>query len=179
MHIYLNQPHPVRERMSPITLSAEEQAMVDRELKALAKVSLRPVNKNHRVEFFEQRKVNAHVIQQVICQPNELLSRTKKMTQTSQEAIELINRVEAHAAESIERLITTTQRFEDVGKQLSAKVRSHAETMAAGVRRIQKTADFNEMERQVVLLERMATAMSTLADLEQRGMLAKVSSAMR
>ena len=85
----------------------------------------------------------------------------------------------AHAAESIERLITTTQRFEDVGKQLSAKVRSHAETMAAGVRRIQKTADFNEMERQVVLLERMATAMSTLADLEQRGMLAKVSSAMR
>jgi hypothetical protein len=45
--------------------------------------------------------------------------------------------------------------------------------------KVEKTANFSNLERYVNLLERAATAMSTLAELEKEGKLDKISSALK
>jgi hypothetical protein len=51
--------------------------------------------------------------------------------------------------------------------------------MAAGLAKVEKAANFDRLERMVDLLERAAVAMSTLAEMEKSGQLAKLSEAIK
>ena len=64
-------------------------------------------------------------------------------------------------------------------KKSSGDVRKAADDLAQGLVKVQKQADFNNLERYVLLLERAATAMSTLAELEKAGKLQKIAGALK
>jgi hypothetical protein len=51
--------------------------------------------------------------------------------------------------------------------------------MASGLIKMEKSANFNNLERYVSLLERAASAMQTLADLEKAGKLDKIAGALK
>lgn len=173
MNILKSQDHPIRQFLT------SQQQIIDDHFKKSAIGSLEPVQKSRHGDFYDAKKTTSYVIQTVMHEPNELLRRAKNMTNTTQDAIDLIQRVEAQAAEAVTKLTKTSQSLEDMGKEVSGKVRMHAERMAAGLRKIQSTANFAELERQTEVMERMAAAMSTLAELESRGVLAKISAAMK
>ena len=79
----------------------------------------------------------------------------------------------------ISDLMVTTEELQNNIKKVSGNVRKAADDLAAGLVKVEKTANFSNLERYVNLLERAATAMSTLAELEKEGKLNKISSALK
>jgi hypothetical protein len=80
---------------------------------------------------------------------------------------------------SASNLMTTTDELQANIKKVSGSVRKAADDLASGLAKVEKTANFSNLERYVSLLERAATAMSTLAELEKEGKLNKISSALK
>ena len=64
-------------------------------------------------------------------------------------------------------------------KKCSGDVRKAADDLASGLVKVEKTANFGNLERYVNLLERAATAMQTLAELEKAGKLDKIAGALK
>lgn len=64
-------------------------------------------------------------------------------------------------------------------KKCSGDVRQAANDLASGLGKVEKTANFSNLERYVNLLERAATAMQMLAELEKSGKLEKIAGALK
>lgn len=96
----------------------------------------------------------------------------EKATATAQEAEALFKR---HADSMLGSMATLQQ----AAKKASGGIRSAAEDLSGGLVRMEKQANFGNLERYVSLLERAATAMQLLADLEKSGRLDKIASALK
>ena len=110
----------------------------------------------------------------------EYLTRKAKMISTDYEkATEITETAEKMFKRNVNNLMATTEELQANIKKVSGNVRKAADDLAAGLSKVEKTANFSNLERYVSLLERAATAMSTLAELEKEGKLNKISSALK
>jgi len=110
----------------------------------------------------------------------EYLTRKAKMISTDYEkATEITETAEKMFKRNVNNLMVTTEELQANIKKVSGNVRKAADDLAAGLFKIEKTANFSNLERYVSLLERAATAMSILAELEKEGKLNKISSALK
>jgi len=108
------------------------------------------------------------------------LTRKAKMISTDfEKATEITETAEKMFKRNASNLMTTTEELQANIKKVSGNVRKAADDLAAGLSKVEKTANFSNLERYVSLLERAATAMSTLAELEKEGKLGKISSALK
>jgi hypothetical protein len=108
------------------------------------------------------------------------LTRKAKMISTDfEKATEIADTAEKMFKRNASNLMTTTEELQANIKKVSGNVRKAADDLAAGLSKVEKTANFSNLERYVSLLERAATAMSTLAELEKEGKLGKISSALK
>lgn len=64
-------------------------------------------------------------------------------------------------------------------KRVVGDVRDASEKLSQGLARVEKAANFDRLERYVTLLERAATAMKALEELERTGRLEKIAGALR
>ena len=64
-------------------------------------------------------------------------------------------------------------------KKTTGVLKDSAERLAQGIARVEKAANFERLERYVDLLERAATAMRLLAELESTGKLDKIAGALK
>jgi flagellar biosynthesis chaperone FliJ len=96
-----------------------------------------------------------------------------------EKATEITETAEKMFKRNASNLMTTTEELQANIKKVSGNVRKAADDLAAGLSKVEKTANFSNLERYVSLLERAATAMSTLAELEKEGKLGKISSALK
>lgn len=71
------------------------------------------------------------------------------------------------------------KRIEADTKAASSRLKQAAENAIQGISRVEKAANFDKLERYVSLLERAATAMETLSELEKSGKLEKITAAIR
>jgi len=76
-------------------------------------------------------------------------------------------------------LLQVTGELQESAKKASGSVRKSADDLAQGLLKVQKQADFNNLNRYVELLERAAAAMTTLAELEKAGKLEKIAGALK
>jgi hypothetical protein len=76
-------------------------------------------------------------------------------------------------------LMQTTDELQNNIKKVSGNVRKAIDDLASGLAKVEKTANFPNLERYVLLLERAATAMTTLAELEKEGKLNKITNALK
>ena len=88
--------------------------------------------------------------------------------------------------EAEKALMTASDRYQEksthlslIAKKCSGDVRKAADDLASGLAKVEKTANFSNLERYVNLLERAATAMQTLAELEKSGKLDKIAGALK
>jgi hypothetical protein len=103
----------------------------------------------------------------------------KDMTTDAEIAIEKTEKVTREFSDSLDRFLAVEKRFADQSKRASGAVRDAGEKLANGLSRIEKAANFDRLDRYVDLLERAATAMTVLAELEASGKLDKIAGAIR
>jgi hypothetical protein len=111
---------------------------------------------------------------------NELFERKAKMMTPD------IQRAETHLEDAIVRfkkqyseLQRTEASFVTDAKKVVGNVKDAEEKLLQGLARVEKAANFERLSRYVELLERAATAMNQLAELEKEGRLDKIASAIR
>ena len=80
---------------------------------------------------------------------------------------------------ALNRFVDLEAKIADSAKRASGSVRDSGEKLAQGLARIEKQANFSRLEQYVVLLERAASAMKTLSELESSGKLDKIAGALR
>ena len=108
------------------------------------------------------------------------LTRKAKMIETDYDkASEITKTAQEMFKHNASNLMRTTEELQANVKKVSGNVRKAADDLASGLVRVEKTANFSNLERYVLLLERAATAMSTLAELEKEGKLDKISNALK
>jgi hypothetical protein len=108
-----------------------------------------------------------------------LTRRAKIMTADYEAASKIADDATKMFKKSYGELLDATTELQDTAKKASGSVRKSADDLAQGLLKVQKQADFNNLTRYVELLERAATAMTTLADLEKAGKLQKIAGALK
>jgi len=126
------------------------------------------------------KRVTEAIAKELTNKSGTYLTRRAKMILTDYEkATEIADTAEKMFKRNASNLMTTTDELQANIKKVSGNVRKAADDLAAGLSKVEKTANFSNLERYVSLLERAATAMSTLAELEKEGKLGKISSALK
>jgi len=105
--------------------------------------------------------------------------RVKFMSTDTEKAIELVEDVNARFSKTISKFGNTMDNFVEHSKKASGNIRDAADKLSNGLLKIEKTANFDKLERYVELLERAASAMEILAALEKTGKLEKIAGALR
>ena len=77
------------------------------------------------------------------------------------------------------RMLTAEQQASAEAKKVSGNVRKAADDLASGLLKVQKTADFATLERNVALLERAASALTALSELDKDGRLERIIKSMK
>jgi hypothetical protein len=110
---------------------------------------------------------------------NQLTRRAKTMSTDYETATKIADDATKMFKKSYSDLVDITTQLQTSAKKASGDVRKSADDLAQGLLKVQKQADFNNLARYVELLERAATAMTTLAELEKAGKLQKIAGALK
>ena len=105
--------------------------------------------------------------------------RAKQMSEKIKEATEVIDDLNKLFDKAVSNLVEKENKLTEVAKKASGNVRNSANDLLNGLLKIEKTADFNRLERYVELLERVSVSISTLAELEKTGKLEKIAASIR
>lgn len=139
---------------------------------------LKPVGTVKGAPVFSKNKVAKYVEHDINNESyfNQSVDTTKS---DSEKAIEKLNNVDKNFLLALDKYVNTVRRLEDVSKKASGSVRDSANKLADGLLKIEKAANFSRLETYVLLLERAANALTTLAELDKAGKLSKISSALK
>jgi len=96
-----------------------------------------------------------------------------------EKASEIAETAEKMFKRNVSNLMGTSDELQANIKKVSGNVRKAADDLASGLIKMEKTANFANLERYVTLLERAATALATLAELEKEGKLGKITTALK
>jgi ABC-type transporter Mla subunit MlaD len=105
--------------------------------------------------------------------------RSKKMTADLDRATELVDEANARFGARMNALIERENNFAAAAKKASGQVRDATQKMAEGLTKIEKTANFDRLERYVELLERAEKSLSVLAELDKTGRLERIAAALK
>jgi hypothetical protein len=126
------------------------------------------------------KTVNEFVAKELTLSTGKHLTRRAKDMATDYEtATKIADEATKMFKKSHSDLIDIAGELQESAKKVSGSVRKSADDLAQGLLKVQKQADFNNLNRYVELLERAATAMTTLAELEKAGKLQKIAGALK
>jgi len=142
------------------------------------RIGLDPIGYDKYGPKYSLADVEAHVVKAILIE--DYFSRGgKRVSKDLENAIDLTQDANKRFSAVLDAFTKTHKNFAESAKTASSSVRTAADTMAAGLAKIEKAANFDRLERMVDLLERAAVAMSTLAEMEKSGQLAKLSEAIK
>ena len=101
------------------------------------------------------------------------------MSSDIEKAEKKINQMTESYGQTLDKFYAMEQKLLEQTKKVSSSVRDSSEKLSQGLIKIEKTANFDRLERYVELLERASTAMTTLAKLEAEGKLEKIAGALK
>lgn len=111
---------------------------------------------------------------------NQLQRHTaRRVTPDFELAAKTIDALVDHLAEVHTRMLKSMDALANGAKDASRKARSSATDMSALLEKINRGANYDRLEKNVEVLERIAAAMTTLADLEKSGHLARIMKALQ
>ena len=105
--------------------------------------------------------------------------RMNTMTKDVDAATQALEDMMDKFSAALDRFTEMEKTVAESAKRASGSVRDANDKLAAGVSKIEKTANFARLEQYTLLLERSAAAMTTLATLEESGKLTKISAALK
>lgn len=101
------------------------------------------------------------------------------MTPDFKAAAEMCDEASTVFNKAFSQMLNAEQNISAAAKKTSGNVRKAADDLAQGLAKVEKTANFERLDKYVALLERAATAMTVLAELEKSGKLDKIASALK
>lgn len=113
---------------------------------------------------------------------SDFFARSKDLNDDAGQIAKATDKIDQMLSAVISSMDSLTAAQKELGvkaKSASSSVRESAEKLSAGLLRIEKSANFDRLERYVDLLERAAKAMTALGELEKTGKLEKIASAIR
>lgn len=141
---------------------------------------LKPVGYDKHGPKWNADDVHKLVVKEINSEDGAYFKRNAQIVNKDfQNANELIKAEEKLLSNSIDNLQTTTSNLKQEIKRVSGDVRKAADDLASGLLKVEKQANFANLERYVSLLERAATAMQSLAELEKTGKLEKIAGALK
>ena len=114
-----------------------------------------------------------------ILQGHFVTRNSKMINEDYVKASEIAEAADQLFKRSLNKLTATTEELQANVKKVSGNVRKASDDLASGLAKVEKTANFTNLERYVALLERAAAAMTTLAELEKAGKLEKIAGALK
>lgn len=142
-------------------------------------IDLKPAGYDKHGPKWLRSDVDKAVIRRILSSSDYFTYRAKQMNDDVTKATELTQEATKRFSLVLADFQKTHTEFSDSAKKASSSVRVAADAMASGLLKIEKTANFDRLERMVGLLERAATAMTTMAELEKGGQLKKISEAIK
>lgn len=129
---------------------------------------------------FTLKSVMNSIAAEIASPSGTFLTRGAKiMSADVNNAARVLNEAEKALMTASDRYQEKSTHLSQIAKKCSGDVRKAADDLASGLARVEKTANFSNLERYVNLLERAATAMQTLAELEKAGKLDKIAGALK
>jgi cell division septum initiation protein DivIVA len=132
----------------------------------------------HGERVYKKKKVDA-LIHNVIDNGHLGKHTATELARKHKEIEDAIEDWNARLSAHRDRMMTTETEIAKVCKATSASVRTAANHLGEGLVRLEKTANFDKLERHVALLERASAALQSLAELEKNGRLAQIMRAMK
>ena len=139
---------------------------------------LRPLKQDKGCPIYSAKDVNRTIFK--LIETNSYFSkRVKNIMSDTKTAIDKTNEVINGFELVINKYMAMEESIVEKTKKTSGSIKDSAEKLAQGMARIEKAANFDRLERYVGLLERAATAMNLLAELEKDGKLDKIAGALK
>jgi hypothetical protein len=142
-------------------------------------VDLRPAGYDKHGPKWLRSDVEKAVVRRILSSSDYFTYRAKQMNDDVAKATEITEGATKRFSQVLHEFDKTHVEFSNSAKKASSSVRVAADAMASGLLKIERTANFDRLERMVGLLERAATAMTTMAELEKGGQLKKISEAIK
>ena len=143
------------------------------------KARLKVAGYQHGEPMFDVKNIRAVVVQSINNGQYFYTERTKKMNDDFKKASDMLDEADKLLNDRLNKYRATQEKIVDQTKQISSALRDSTQKMSEGLSRIEKQANFDNLERYVTLLERANVALSALAELEKNGKLNKISEALK
>lgn len=158
---------------------ALEGRLMGDDMLVLAGTGIKPIGRDKGGAKISVIDVTLSVAKQVNYTHNYFRYRAKTVSNDIKAAEAMIDESIKSLNHAYNRMMDLESKLSESSKKQSGNVRDSAEKLAQGLARIEKAANFQRLEGYVVLLERAASAMSQLAELEKTGKLEKIAAILR
>lgn len=139
---------------------------------------LDPIAYDRGEPLFSEANVNK-IVATMIKDESYFSKRVKRVKNDLEKATDLCDEMSKNLSLAIGRLAEAEMAVTESAKKVTGKIRATADNLASGLSKVEKTANFDRLERYVELLERAEKAMSALAALEANGKLEKIAEALK
>ena len=129
-------------------------------------------------ELWDAESVNLFCAKDIL-EGNLLSRKAKSMNEDLNKATQLTNECLKTFNFSLNALLDKEKEFSESSKKVSGNIRKAANDLAEGLIKLEKTANFHNLEKYVGLLERASTTLEKLAELEKNGSLTKIIGALK
>lgn len=141
---------------------------------------LMPVNPRSNAQKFNERQVRDYIADELVEPNGTFLERgARTMSRDYDQASVILKEAREQFDGNLESLQAAVAKTTEAVKKASGNMKNAVEQLGQAMQRFDKIANFQNLERYVLYLERAAQAMTTLADLEKDGKLAKISNALK
>jgi len=140
---------------------------------------LRPVKQDSKGEWYARDKINKYIVGEMNIDFGYLTRRANDMSKDLENAKKVMDEFNNMLDHSIENLIKRHEDVSEKTKKVSGNVRKSTHELMTGLQAIEKMANFDKLERYVLLLERTASALTILSELDKAGKLEKIFSVVK
>lgn len=137
---------------------------------------LDPVGYDKDGPYFDSRKVSMFAANDIV---RRVARGDRKMAASIEEAKNMTDDAIAHFEKSLDKMIQVEKRLVDSVKKSGGNIRQSMNELGGTVTRLLRDADLDKLEKYTSLLERTATAMTTLANMQDSGKLEKIMQAIK
>jgi len=139
-----------------------------------------PVAFSRGEPMFSHQQVNTLLSNESNSEDNAFVARNAKTASNNfKTAEESLTNAEKMFESSTQKFLKTSERLNAEVKKTAGFLKKSGDDLASGLARVEKQANFSNLERYVTLLERAAAAMQSLAELEKSGKLEKIAGALK
>jgi uncharacterized Ntn-hydrolase superfamily protein len=136
--------------------------------------------KGRSEELFYGNQVRALIVNEILNEGDSKIERDAKLAASRiKSASDVL--ADAYRVFDLQNALLTKKQesIANESKKHSQNVRKAANDLSDGLQRIEKLANFDRLEKYVALLERAASAITILAEIEKSGKLEKIASSLR